>query len=233
MEVVEYGNQQIHFHLKKVGRKTLGIEVHPDLSTWAIAPNNVTISEVKTKILKRAKWIIKQKSFFEQFLPRTPERMFVSGETHLYLGKRYILRVRKGLEDSVKLIGGELVVSYRKDKSTDAVKRLLTGWYYEHAQNKFDKVIKEVLSKFNSYKLEHPPIEIRRMKNRWGSCTPKGKIILNPELIKAPGKCIEYVVSHEVCHLVYPNHGKDFYNLQDSVFPTNSKWKDKLEQFLV
>ena len=233
MEKVEYGTQTICFHLKKVDRKTLGIEVHADLSVWAVAPLKATLKEVKTLVLKRAKWITKQQRYFEQFLPRTPEREYVSGETHFYLGRRYILRIRKGKLETVKLIGGELIVYYTTDKSTDTIKHLLTGWYYNHAQRKFDAVIKESLSKFRTYKIGEPPIEIRRMKNRWGSCTPKGKIILNPELIKAPGRCIEYVAIHELCHLVHPNHSKQFYKLQASILPNSEKIKLKLEQFLI
>lgn len=233
MEEVEYGTQIIYFHFKKVDRKTLGIEVHPDLSIWAIAPLKSSLKEVKALVLKRARWIVKQQHFFEQFLPRTPEREYVSGETHLYLGRRYILRVRKGKTPTVKLIGGELIVYYTTDKSTTAIKHLLTGWYFNHAKCKFDTAIQSALSKFVTYKITYPAIEIRRMKNRWGSCTPNGKIILNPELIKAPARCIEYVIIHELCHLVHPNHNKQFYKLLNSILPESNTLKLKLEQFLI
>jgi len=69
MEQVQYGNQTIHFYVQKAKRKTLGIEVHPDLSVWAISPVDAKLSAIKSKILKRAQWIVKQKQFFEQFYP--------------------------------------------------------------------------------------------------------------------------------------------------------------------
>jgi predicted metal-dependent hydrolase len=70
------------------------------------------------------------------------------------------------------------------------------------------------------------------MPTRWGSCTPQGKIILNPELIKAPTPCIEYVIVHELCHLVYHAHSRKFMELQNREMPDWEKWKNKLEQLL-
>ncbi len=76
-------------------------------------------------------------------------------------------------------------------------------------------------------------IVIREMPTRWGSCTPQNKIILNPELIKAPTGCIEYVIVHELCHLVYRNHTVKFMALQNKELPGWQKWKDKLEKVLM
>ena len=71
------------------------------------------------------------------------------------------------------------------------------------------------------------------MNNRWGSCTNNGKMILNTELIKAPRPCIEYVIKHELCHLVYRNHTKAFYELLSNEMPEWEKWKNKLEQIMI
>lgn len=232
MESIQYGTQTIHFHLKRADRKTLGIEVHPDLSVHVIAPLKAKKGTINEKIIKRSQWITKQRKFFEQFLPRTPERQYVSGETHLYLGRRYVLRIRKGTSDNVKLKGGELIVNYTKQNNTDHIKHLLTSWYYNHARRIFDQKQNEIIKLFSTFKINHPDFEIRRMKNRWGSCTKSGKIILNPELIKAPSRCIDYVIIHELCHLVHPNHGKEFYKLQELLNPNWEKWKMKLEAFM-
>ncbi len=233
MESVEYGNQIINFYIQRAKRKTLGIEVHPDQSVWAKAPIDANLKDVKSKILKRAQWIVKQKQFFEQFLPRTPERQYMSGETHLYLGKRYILRLKKGEANTVKLKGGELIVFYTSKPTGVNVKQLLTAWYYHHAQVRLKKQFEVTLALFRNKINATPTLELRRMKNRWGSCTPSGKIIINPELIKAPTKCIQYVLTHEFCHLLEPNHNKSFYDLQDAMFPENKKWKHRLEVFMV
>ena len=112
------------------------------------------------------------------------------------------------------------------------MKQILTDWYYHHAIRKFDETITEAWKHFKSYELERPQLVIRRMPRRWGSCTPNNRVLLNPEIIKAPSKCIEYVVMHELCHLVHPHHGKAFYDLQSKMMPDWQKWKQRLEMIL-
>lgn len=229
---VKYGTSVIRYSVSRSERKTLAIEVHPDLSVKVVAPQRAELTEIQEKILKRAQWIRKQQHYFEQFLPRTPKREYVSGETHYYLGRQYILRVRKSKEETVKLKGGELIVMTAKTNDTNQVKQTLANWYYHHAFRKFEESITKSLERFKEYKLERPKLVIRRMTRRWGSCTPNKMIILNPEIIKAPSKCIDYVVVHELCHLVHPNHGTGFYVLQDKVMPDNARWKLRLEKLL-
>lgn len=229
---VKYGTTIIRYSVSFSDRKTLAIEVHPDLSVRAVAPKGSSDKDIREKILKRAKWIRKHQRYFEEFLPGTPGREYVSGETHYYLGRRYVLRVRKSDEPSVRLRGSELVVLTNDPNDTSSLKLLLSGWYYNHAQARFQQSLTEALTKFKSYQLEMPSMIIRRMPKRWGSCTPGGKIILNPEIIKAPGRCIDYVVTHELCHLVYQNHGRAFKELQNKVMPGWEKWKLKLEKVL-
>jgi predicted metal-dependent hydrolase len=229
---VNYGTSVLRYSVSRTSRKTLAIEVHPDLSIKAIAPLDSTNNEIEEKILKRGQWIKRQQLYFEQFLPHTPFREYVSGETHYYLGKQYILKIRKSENESVKLKGGELIIKTHRTDDIQKVKQLLSAWYYQHAMRKFNDLITKSLTKFKGYKLSKPKLVIRRMTRRWGSCTPNKMIILNPEIIKAPGKSIEYVIIHELCHLIHPNHSHSFYKFQDKVMPDNAKWKLRLEKIL-
>src|SRR6056297_1426522 len=92
---IKYGNTTIDFDLEYSKRKSLGITVHPDTTVLVKAPENTDYSKIKSKVQKRGRWILKQKNHFESFLPNTPERKYVSGETHLYLGKKYRLKLFK------------------------------------------------------------------------------------------------------------------------------------------
>ncbi|MCA6408294.1 MAG: M48 family metallopeptidase [Cytophagales bacterium] len=229
---IKYGTSVIRYSISRSDRKTLAIEVHPDLSIKVVAPRKAAISAIQEKILKRGQWIKKQQHYFEQFLPRTPKREYVSGETHYYLGKQYILRIRKSSDESVKLKGGELIVKVERTNDVKQIKQILSSWYYQHALKKFDESISTSLQRFKEYDLNRPKLELRRMARRWGSCTPNKMIILIPEIIKAPSKCIDYVVIHELCHLVHPNHSQSFYELQNKVMPDNANWKLRLEKLL-
>lgn len=226
---IKFGSNKINFNLDYSNRKTLGITVKPDLSVLVKAPINTSVDIIKTKLYKKAPWIIKQQSFFLTFHPKTPTRKFIGGETHLYLGRQYRLKIIKGKEESVKLKNGFIEVhTLNKLKA----KKLVTHWYLERARIKLNSIAKSVIAKFKVYNVEPSSIVFRSMPTRWGSCTPKGKIILNPELINAPKGCIEYVIVHELCHLIYHDHTKKFIELQAKQMPDWEKWKMKLEKLL-
>src|SRR5665647_1705180 len=191
---IQFGSKQIDFHLEYSGRKSLGITVTPDLY-----------------VLVKAPWIIRQQSFFLSFHPKTPARKFISGETHLYLGRQYRLKIIDGKEEGVKLKGKFIeVTTIDKTKA----KQLVNKWYLQNAKTKFHAIAQQLIEKFKKHKVEPSSIVLREMPTRWGSCTPKGKLILNPELIKAPKGCIEYVIIHELCHLVHRDHTQRFIDLQ-------------------
>ncbi|MGB2732323.1 MAG: M48 family metallopeptidase, partial [Saprospiraceae bacterium] len=109
---------------------------------------------------------------------------------------------------------------------------LVQDWYLQHAKTKLDAIAQPLIDKFKKYKVEPSSIVLRDMPTRWGSCTPKGKIILNPELIKAPKGCIEYVIIHELCHLIHQDHTQKFIDLQSKEKKDWEKWKMKLELLL-
>ncbi len=226
---IQFGSKTIVFQLEYSDRKSLGITITPEMDVLVKAPFDSSIEKVTEKIRKKAPWIIKQQSYFLSFQPRTPQRKYISGETHLYLGRQYRLQVEIGHEESVKL-KGKFIIVIAKEKSR--AKDLLQGWYLEHAKAKFKAIATPLIEKFKKYKIEPTSIVLRDMPTRWGSCTPKGKIILNPELIKAPKGCIEYVIIHELCHLIHHYHSNNFFDLQTKEMKDWEKWKMKLERFL-
>lgn len=226
---VQFGSRTIDFCLEYSDRKSLGITVNPEMEVLVKAPTDTSMEKVKEKIRKKAPWIIKQQSFFLSFQPKTPQRKYISGETHLYLGRQYRLQIQIGKDESVKLKGKFIEVTAR-DKSR--AKDLLNDWYLKNARTKFHVIAQPLIDKFKKHKVEPSSIVLRDIPTRWGSCTPKGKIILNPELIKAPKGYIEYVIIHELCHLLHHDHTQKFLDLQTKEMKEWEKWKIKLEKLL-
>ncbi|HUX58703.1 MAG TPA: SprT family zinc-dependent metalloprotease [Bacteroidales bacterium] len=233
---IQFGSKQIDFHLEYSNRKSLGITVKPDLSVLVKAPFDTSLEKVKEKLRKKAPWIIRQQSFFLYFHPKTPARKYISGETHLYLGRQYRLKVKseklKMKNGEVKLKGQFLEV-LTNDKNK--VKELVEEWYLVKARDKLYQIAKPLFEEFaakHHFSLFTFHLSLKNMPTRWGSCTPKGKIILNPELIKAPKGCIEYVIIHELCHLVHHDHTQKFIDLQTKEMQDWEKWKMKLEKLL-
>ncbi|MCU0401879.1 MAG: M48 family metallopeptidase [Algoriphagus sp.] len=179
----QFGSKVIDYQIRYSDRKTLGITVTPESEVIIKAPLGANKDRIQEILLKRAPWILKQQSFFLSFQPRTIERKYINGETHLYLGRQYRLRVEKSEQDSVKLFLGELKV---ETSDPAKVKTLVKAWYLKQARAKFEKLSSKLIESFKAEKVQPDSLVIREMTLRWGSCTPKGKIILNPELIKAP-----------------------------------------------
>ncbi|TDE13610.1 M48 family peptidase [Dyadobacter psychrotolerans] len=138
----------------------------------------------------------------------------------------------KTIQDYVK-INRQFIEVYISDKSK--VEIMVKNWYLQKAKERFHQLAKPLFEQFTSkYNLTDANYQlvIREMQKRWGSCTPKGKIILNPELIKAPKGCIEYVIIHELSHLIHHDHTQKFIDLQSKEMPDWEKWKAKLEKLL-
>ena len=216
---IQYGRATISFDLSFSPRKRLSITVDPNKKVVVKAPDDQSIDAVLARVRKRADWILRQLDYFDKFSPLPPERQYVSGETHYYLGRQYRLKVLTGSPASVKLKGRYFWITTKDPNDTDRVKVQLQEWYLEHAKAVLQKrldVCHETARRFN---IPFPTVRYRRMKKRWGSCTPSGMVMLNTELAKAPVNCIDYVIMHELCHLKEPKHGKGFYRLLSKCMP--------------
>jgi len=228
-----YGRNTIDYSLFYIKRKTMEIAVHPDSTVIVKAPMNSDISLIEKKIKNKARWIVRQINYFKQFTPKTPDRCYVNGETHLYLGKQYRLKMIRGDKNGVKLFRGFFHIICRDEPTPEIAKRLLRKWYLDKAHVQFNDSLNRCWPKFSKFALNKPNILIKRMQKRWGSLTDKGAVTLNIDLIKAPKECIDYVVTHELCHLKYHDHSSEFYKLLDSVIPGWEKIKHKLELSMV
>jgi predicted metal-dependent hydrolase len=234
IQFVQYGTTEIQYELTYAQRKTLGISVQPDLRVTVKAPEGTPLEEIEAKVLRRAPWILKQRKDFERYLPHLPPRQYVSGETHRYLGRQYRLRVIEGensTEESVKRDRNFIYVYVQDKADTEHVRNLLDEWYLDHARRVFRERLDACYPKMEHIGIAYPGMTIRAMNTRWGSCSAKGRITLNVKLIKVPKAYIDYVIFHELCHLVEPNHNSHYYELLGRVLPDWQERRDKLNTF--
>jgi predicted metal-dependent hydrolase len=215
---VLFGQTEITYSVNFCDRKTLAIHVYPDGQVIVDAPISASNDAIAEKVKKKASWIFKQKLQFESYPPALPLRQYVSGETFRYLGRQYRLLVKQGIAEQVKLLQGQLIVEAFNPKNNDRVKTLLQEWYRLRAKTIFSERYDFCVRLIWKLGIEHHQgFQLRFMPNRWGSCTNQGSIILNPELIAAPKDCIDYVITHELCHLKERNHSHAFYKLLTGV----------------
>lgn len=229
---IAYAGQSVVYRARLSARKTLAISVCPDGSVEIVAPEGTEKRVIEQRLLGRARWVLRQRRYFEQFLPRTPERRYVGGETHLYLGRQYRLKVDSGGEDRVRLTCGYFRITVVGEPSPERVRILLANWYREHAESKMNERFRDIVKRFSRIVPQTPSITIRRMRRRWGSHSSRGRITLNCDLIRAPLPCIDYVIVHELAHSRHPNHGRAFFNLLSQMMPDWEKRKLVLERML-
>jgi len=220
----------MHSDVKVVKKdiKNITLKVKPTGEVILTIPLLVTQDHVEYILKKREEWISKKREFFKAN-NRVYIKEYVSGENCKYLGKNYRLKVIEDELENVKLQRGYIQLFVKDKTNLEKKKSLLENWYRKKAKNYFDKVIAKYAKIINR---DISNVRIRQMKTRWGSCNPsKGYINLNSELIKKPSICIEYVIFHELTHLIHPNHSKKFYNYLDTYMPDWRYRKDRLEKF--
>ncbi|MCO6475215.1 MAG: M48 family metallopeptidase [Phaeodactylibacter sp.] len=222
-----YRGHTYDYTIRRSARKTLGIYVHPDLRIEVRAPHNATLEDIEERVRKRRSWIVRQWREFTLYHPLRQPPVYQNGATHLYLGRQYRLRILEGPRNGVKLKGGYLEVTHHPASTAE---RALTAWYRERADEWFPRLLEEVYPRFRSFSIPKPKVIHKRMEKRWGSCkVSEQRILLNTELIQGPKVGIEYVIAHELAHLIHPHHTPAFYAVLDRVMPEWREWKGRLE----
>lgn len=226
-----YGDTIIRYEraLRNEGVKRVLIKVHPDCRVVIHAPPSATDSDIALAIQKRSRWIYRQLRDFRALNTHTTPRRYVSGESHYYLGKQYLLKVIEEPRQTqqVKLLRGKIEV-YSRSKQPERIKGLLDDWYKKRAKDVFSRRMQAMLEQALWIDAP-PPVRVLSMKTQWGSCSPKGRLTLNPHLVKAPNECIDYVILHELCHIAEHNHSDRFYRLMKQVMPNWEKIKTRLD----
>lgn len=225
---VQWGRTTIHYSYTFAPRRTLAIHVHPDLAVTVVAPEETDPEAIREKVRKRALWIRNARREFELYLPKMPPRRYVSGESHRYLGRQYRLKAVQGDAEAVKCMRGYFWVTTREQPEPERVATRLNEWNRARAHVIFHDRLAACHERARRLEVPRPPLTIRRLTTRWGSCTRTGRIILNLDLIKAPKDCIDYVITHELCHLKEHHHGPRFWRLMERVMPDYEERKRRL-----
>jgi predicted metal-dependent hydrolase len=233
-----YGDEIITYQVaERPARRTLGIEVHPDGRVLVLAPTGCDNATIREKVRLRARWISRQLATFSRYERHTVPRQYLSGESHRYLGRQYRLRVVANdsgvTKDQVKFTRGEMVVQSAGKLPPEKVRELLRRWYLARAREIYDAVLSGVFGHFERQGFQTPKISVREMRSRWGSLSPAGQMTLNSRLVQAPRLCIEYVIVHELCHLVHRDHSREFFAVLEQVMPDWKKRKQRLEEALL
>ena len=205
--------------------KSASIDVEDNLVKVTV-PKNLSDERIEELIKGRILWI-KQKLALQASAIVSKPKEYVDGEAFAYLGRNYRLKCAKGLEESVKLKSGYLNVTSKNGKrNSEHIKAAIEQWYRT-------KALSRLVNKTKRYsailKVEPTSINLKDYKAMWGSCSPKGVVSYNWRIILAPHKIVDYIVVHELCHLIEPNHSSKYWKQVRSVIPDYENSKEWLK----
>lgn len=205
-------------------RKTISVIIERDRSIVVRVPNGTPEEKVHQAIEKKKKLIYKKVNQPNKYQSPRPYKEFVSGESIMFLGKLYSLEVIKDSFDGIRFDNRFLVSGKHKAKAN----QFLKDWYIEQAEEKIIPRIKRFADQLG---VQYKKINIREMKHKWGSCTPKNNINFNWRLIKSPTFVIDYVIIHELVHLIISDHSPEFWHMVSIQQPNYKKAKEWLRQY--
>lgn len=210
--------------------KHLHVGVYPPHGRVRVAaPLRLDDEAIRLAIVTRLGWIRRKKESFEQQLRQSPREM-VTGESHYYQGRRYLLDVlQRAGPQGVQLVNNTTMrLQVRPGADRDARAVVLQRWYRQRLRNQLHELLAKWQPKFECTVAE---LRIKRMKTRWGSCNEDARRIwINLELVKKPINCLEYILVHEMVHLIERHHNERFVALMDRLMPTWELRRDELNQ---
>lgn len=219
------GNQ-ILYELERKNVKNLNLHVRRNGSVYVSANKLIPVEQVDAFLESKVSFILNaKKRFAEQAQYRPQPKQYVSGETFYIQGRGLRLQVAQAAKDRIYSDGVHLYLEVKDPMDFEKKKRMVSKFIDQQCRQVFGEIVAEVYPVFQKYGVAIPTLRIRDMETRWGSCmAKKGIITLNKRLLEAPRHCIEYVVTHEFCHFIHPNHSKQYYAFLTMLMPD---WRER------
>jgi predicted metal-dependent hydrolase len=205
-------------------RKTLSIIVERDRSILVRAPRNVSAEEIQRMLEEKKLWLYEKTRHAQKYPPEPVRKEFVAGETILYLGRNYRLELTDDDSKEVRFDSCFYVSRIQKAKVGD----LFQAWYMERAK---EKLIPRIRHFADAMGVTYNQLLVSDLRYRWASCTPKNNLNFNWRIIKAPMNVVDYLIVHELAHLLESNHSPKFWNIIAVQVPRYEKPKEWLKNF--
>lgn len=212
--------------VKRTSRtKTATITVEEGV-VCVVVPNKLDSVRINKLLKDKKRWIKEKIALHRKAQPKSTKQ-FVSGESFSYLGRNYRLKVQQGNYQPIKLTHGRFAITLRAGvENPDLIQDSLLSWYKQHADIK----LKEKAKRFvNMMGVEYNSVSLKTYRSRWGSCSIEGDITFNYKIIMAPNSIVDYVVVHELCHLIHHDHSPKFWREVERLIPNYAECKDWLK----
>jgi predicted metal-dependent hydrolase len=219
------------YKIKYSRRRSIGIIVTPDDGVIVRAPYRTPVHLIEKFVSSKSVWINKHLENYSGMV-RLNNSAPSERKSVLLRGREYKLIVAKAARNSVIVAEEDITVNIKDPDDKTSVSKLIDTWFKRLAARHIASTLDEILLRFNSYRFSPSALSVRTMKRRWGSCSSKGKVTINSELVKLEDRYLEYVILHELCHLHHHNHSQTFYNLLSEVYPNWKETRKELRKYI-
>lgn len=224
---LEYETQTIEFDIKYSNRKTMKISLKAPDIVEVVAPKGISEQVILDNVRKNAKWIITKLSEIKENEKRRVKKEYIDGEVFLYLGKNYELQliIDDLLSKPIVKFNNENFIIKTPTRNQDLMRKAMEHWYRQRTY----EIVVEKANYFQKYFEVKPRyIKVKEQKKRWASCTSNKDLLFNWRCSMAPSWVLDYIVIHEMCHMVHMNHSNEFWALVENIMPDYKKKREWL-----
>ena len=224
-EIVLNG-KTIKYDFQRKNVKNINLRIKADRTIFLSANQGVSEQVIEEFIVAKSEYILKALAHYEDLAKYASKpKQYVDGETFIIFGHDRRLKVLPGSKNSVESDESFVILTVKDIGDLDLKKRTMEKWLNDLCKQIINEICCSTYPRFKKYGIDFPIVRFRNMVSRWGSCQPKRCVLtFNYALVEAPISCIEYVVMHEFCHFLQPNHSRKFYQLLAMFMPD---WKER------
>jgi|LGOV01.1.fsa_nt_gb predicted metal-dependent hydrolase len=227
---IEYGTLRLEFTISYSKRKTIEIGVEPPAVITVVAPEGIADEVLLKHVKTKAKWIVQKLHEIKEIQSQRLDREYVNGEAFMYLGRNYSLKIVDDTERKkpiTKLYQGKFIITAPTRKQEN-LKQSMEAWY---RQKTLEKVVEKIAYYQKYFNVEPMDIKVKEQKKRWASCTPKKELLFNWRCVMAPSWVMDYIVVHEMCHMIYMDHSREFWQLVERIMPDYDRRREWLKNY--
>ncbi len=225
---VTIASEEIAVDIVRSSRRTVALYVRPGGTLLVRAPWYVPVSLLMQFVRQKSPWVERHLAVLRNVKPAQKPQPITNGSVIPFMGREITVKVNTGSRNRALLKDETLLLTLSGEDTRERITAMTDAWYHQQAKTFFPRRTRELAAIHNSILTEPGMVSVRKMKRRWGTCHNNGTIWFNRELIKREPELIDYVILHELCHLVHHNHGREYYSLLESIVPEFRELRQRL-----
>ncbi len=223
----------IKFRVVYSRRRSIGITIKPDSSVTVHAPYRTSAQAIEKLVLSKSRWILRHIESFKNHVRINGNKTITDGSIVYFRGREHRVELNQSSKTRIEASEGKIAIFVKDPSDNEKLIKALDNWFKSVAESEIRNRFSLILASYQEYNFKPAGLKIRSLKRRWGSCSSKGVITLNSDLIRLNEVYLDYVILHELCHLKHLNHGKEYYSLLTELFPEWKEVRKEIRKYII